>query len=149
MASKFSTGNAYKVMVDKDDSSWKYPGEYGRASAWVKRTYRDLELEKGVYGHPPPIVFEKRQEKFIHQEAIDVPHGFEAPPIGHFYVTEADGTPKTKRHLSFTPAATTQAEAEGGGVNNAGDDAGADRPDHIEIPNPEYPGTSQTQCSSG
>jgi hypothetical protein len=34
-----------------------------------------------------------------------VPPGFEAPAIGHFYVTEADGTPKTKRHLPITPAA--------------------------------------------
>jgi hypothetical protein len=50
----------------------------------------------------------------------------------------AHGTPKTKRHLSFTQAATTQAEAEGAGVDNEGDDAGTDRPDHIEIPNPEY-----------
>ena len=90
MASNFSNGSAYKAMMDKDDSSWKYPGEYGRVSAWVKRTHRDLELEKDIYGHPPPVVFEKRQEKFIHQETIDVPHGFEAPPIGHFYVTEAD-----------------------------------------------------------
>jgi hypothetical protein len=97
MASNFSNGSAYKAMMDKDDSSWKYPGEYGRVSAWVKRTHRDLELEKDIYGHPPSVVFERRQEKFIQQETIDVPHGFEAPPIGHFYVTEADGTPKTKR----------------------------------------------------
>jgi hypothetical protein len=51
MASNFSTGSAYKAMIDKDDSSWKYPGEYGRVSAWVKRTRRDLELEKDIYGH--------------------------------------------------------------------------------------------------
>ena len=53
MASNFSNGSAYKAMMDKDDSSWKYPGEYGRVSAWVKRTHRDLELEKDIYGHPP------------------------------------------------------------------------------------------------
>jgi hypothetical protein len=115
MASKFSNGSAYKAVMDKYDSSWKYPGEYGRVSAWVKRTHRDLELEKDIYGHQPPVVFEKRQERFsIHQETIDVPHGFEAPPAGHFYVTEADGTPKTKRHLSFTPAAQEEQEAGGG-----------------------------------
>jgi hypothetical protein len=148
MATHFSNGSAYKAMMDKDDSSyWKYPGEYGRVSAWVKRTRRDLELEKDIYGHPPPVVFEKRQEKFIHQEAIEVPHGFEAPPIGHFYVTEADGTPKTKRHLSFTPAATTQAEAEGARVGKM----------KVEMPVLIDPttsrsrtrSTSRTQCSSG
>jgi hypothetical protein len=88
MASFFSSSNAYKTMMDKGGSSWKYPGEYGRVSAWVKRTRRNLELEKGIYGHPPPVVFERRAEKFIHQEAIDVPPGFDAPAAGHFYVEE-------------------------------------------------------------
>jgi hypothetical protein len=132
MASKNSNGNANKTMMDKDGSSWKYLGEYGRVSAWVKRTHRDLELEKDIYGHPPPVVFEKRAEKLIQQEAIDVPPGFEAPAIGHFYVTEADGTPKTKRHLSFTPATQEQEQAEGAGVGNEGDAAGTVRPNHIE-----------------
>jgi hypothetical protein len=68
-----------------------------------------------------------------------VPHEFEAPPIGNFYVTEANDTPTTKRHLSFTPAATTQAGGAGAGVGNEGGQAGGtDRPDSIEIPNPEY-----------
>jgi hypothetical protein len=31
-----------------------------------------LELEKDIYGHPPPVVFERRAEKFIQQETIDV-----------------------------------------------------------------------------
>jgi hypothetical protein len=138
-------------MMDKDDSSWEYPGEYGRASAWVKRTHRDLELEKDIYGHPPPVVFEKRQEKFIHQEAIDVPHGFEAPPIGHFYATEADGTPKTKRHLSFTPAATTQAEAEGAGHEEQGSVMKVEMPALIDptTSRSRTRSTSRTQCSSG
>jgi hypothetical protein len=47
----------------------------------------------------------RRAEKLIHQETIDIPPGFEAPAIDHFYVEEADGTPKTKRCLSLTPAA--------------------------------------------
>jgi hypothetical protein len=33
MASKILKGGAYKAMIDKDDSSWKYPGEYGRVLA--------------------------------------------------------------------------------------------------------------------
>ena len=126
-------------MMDKDDSSWKYPGEYGRVAAWVKRTRRDLELEKDIYGHPPSVVFETRQEKFIEQETIEVPHGFSPPPTGHFYVTDENGTPQTKRHLSFTPAATEQVGGWNGvSLTSSVDSGDTDRPDRIEIPNPEY-----------
>ena len=139
MASNFSNGSAYKAMMDKDDSSWKYPGEYGRVAAWVKRTRRDLELEKDIYGHPPSVVFETRQEKFIEQETIEVPHGFSPPPTGHFYVTDENGTPQTKRHLSFTPAATEQVGGWNGvSLTSSVDSGDTDRPDRIEIPNPEY-----------
>jgi hypothetical protein len=54
---------AMKMVMDKDDRSWKYPGEHGRVPAGVKRTHRDLELEKDIYGHPPPVVFKRRAEK--------------------------------------------------------------------------------------
>jgi hypothetical protein len=140
MASNFSNGSAYKAMMDKDDSSWKYPGEYGRVSAWVKRTHRDLELEKGIYGHPPSVVFEKRQEKFIHHRR---PSRCLTDSRHHPSVTST--SPRQMAHrrpndtfLSLRPRLHSQAGAAGAGVGNVGGDAGTDRPDHIEIPNPEY-----------
>jgi hypothetical protein len=30
-----------------------HPGEYGRASAWIKKIKNDLVLNKDIYGHPP------------------------------------------------------------------------------------------------
>jgi hypothetical protein len=42
-----------------------HPSEFGRVSAWVKRTKNDLALVKEMYGHPPPIVFDRPADKFI------------------------------------------------------------------------------------
>jgi hypothetical protein len=46
-------------------------------------------------GHGLQIAFplaKRRAEKFIHQEAIDVPPGFEAPAIGHLLLRPVVGT---------------------------------------------------------
>jgi hypothetical protein len=35
-----------------------HPSEFGRVSAWVKRTKDDLALVKGMYGHPDTVPME-------------------------------------------------------------------------------------------
>jgi hypothetical protein len=86
----FKTGGAF---YEKGDTSWKHPSEFGRVSAWVKRTKNDLALEKEIYGHPPSIVFEIQAPKFIGVQAVDPPDGFEPPGQGRAYVEAPDGTP--------------------------------------------------------
>jgi hypothetical protein len=34
--------------------------QYGRAQAWLKRTMRDLEMERDVHGHQPSVIFADR-----------------------------------------------------------------------------------------
>jgi hypothetical protein len=48
-----------------------HPSEYGRASAWVKKTKNDLALVKDMYGHPPSIVFERPAEKLLTAATTD------------------------------------------------------------------------------
>jgi hypothetical protein len=55
-AATFKAGGAFHEK--KGDTSWKHPSEVGQVSAWVQRAKNDLALEKGIYGHPPSIVFE-------------------------------------------------------------------------------------------
>jgi hypothetical protein len=42
-----------------------HPGEYGRVSAWIKKTKNDLVLNKDIYGHPPFIVFERPAPQYM------------------------------------------------------------------------------------
>jgi hypothetical protein len=65
-------------VQDKDASSWKYPGEFGRAGAWLKCTKRDPKIEDDVYGHTPASAFEPTAPKFVEVLAVDTgmdPHG--------------------------------------------------------------------------
>jgi hypothetical protein len=124
------------------------PSEFGRVSAWVKRTKNDLALVKGMYGHPPSIVFERPADKLIEVTAMDPPAGYNTPEQGHAYVLAADGTPAIKRNLSLSPPDTTKRHAkhttgagtgttEAGSSSNAAPSPGA-RPDQIMTPNPDY-----------
>ena len=64
-----------------------HPGEYGRVSAWIKKTKNDLVLNKDIYGHPPSIVFERPATQYMKAKIIDpttIP-GYEAPDISHSY----------------------------------------------------------------
>jgi hypothetical protein len=40
-----------------------HPSEYGRVSAWVKRTKNDLALVKDMYGHPPSTLYSKDRQR--------------------------------------------------------------------------------------
>ena len=48
-----------------------HPGEYGRVSAWIKKTKNDLVLNKDIYGHPPSIVFERPATQYMKAKIID------------------------------------------------------------------------------
>ena len=110
--------------------------------AWKELTVQSIELQKDIYGFPPSAVFDAEQPKFIEVETIDTPDGMAPPEPNAVYYEAPDGTPKIKKHLSFTP---TREEQEAAGVNagNAGG-AGAsttfqaDRPETIRIVNPEW-----------
>jgi hypothetical protein len=110
-----TTPICYRGQVDIKDSSHRYPGELGRvASAWVKSSKNALALEKPIYGHSPAVIFEERVPRFMDIATIDTPTGMAAPEAGFYWTEEPDGTPVTRRHLSFTPPATRD-DATGGG----------------------------------
>jgi hypothetical protein len=70
----------HRRPTDHNDKTWKHPGEYGRAQAWLKRTMRDLEMERDVHGHQPPVIFANRAEMHIDIiPAIPAPAGMPAP----------------------------------------------------------------------
>jgi hypothetical protein len=74
-AQRSSTGQP----SDYDDKSWKHPGESGRASAWLKRSKRDIEMQPDVDGHPPSAIFQQRADMYITIPAIPTPTGMIAP----------------------------------------------------------------------
>jgi hypothetical protein len=47
----------YKTGGARPSDKSLHPGEYGRASAWIKKIKNDLVLNKDIYGHPPSTVF--------------------------------------------------------------------------------------------
>jgi hypothetical protein len=75
-------------------------------SVWLKRTMRDLEMEREVHGHPPPVIFVDRAEMHVDIPAIPAPAGMPAPTpnTGGAYVRQSDGTPELKRSIKFTPS---------------------------------------------
>ena len=89
---------------DYDDKSWKHPGEFGRVSAWLKRSKRDLEMQPNADGHPPSAIFQQRADMYITIPAIPTPAGMTAPDAstGEAYIRRTDGTPKLKRSINFT-----------------------------------------------
>jgi hypothetical protein len=89
---------------DYDDKSWKHPGEFGRVSAWLKRSKRDLEIQPNVDGHPPSAIFQQRADMYITIPAIPTPAGMTAPDAstGEAYLRRTDGAPKLKRSINFT-----------------------------------------------
>jgi hypothetical protein len=82
-----------------NDRSWKHPGEFGRASAWPKRSRRDLEMQPNADGHPPSAIFQQRADMYITIPAIPTPAGMTAPDAstGEAYIRRTDGTPRPKR----------------------------------------------------
>jgi hypothetical protein len=88
-----------------------HPGEYGRVSAWVKKTKNDLVLVKDIYGQPSSIVFERVAGKFLEVATIDPGAGYAPPPPGdrQSYIVAADGTPTLKRPIDFSPPDTAAA----------------------------------------
>ena len=47
----------YKTGGGTPSDKSMHPGEYGRVSAWIKKTKNDLVLlNKDIYGHPPHYV---------------------------------------------------------------------------------------------
>jgi hypothetical protein len=136
-----TTSKTGGATYEKGDTSWKHPSEFGRVSAWVKRTKNDLALEKEIYGHPPSIVFEIQAPNFIEVQTIDPPDGLEPPGQGRAYVEASDGTPAICRNISFTPAAggasTTENTADNGADGGSTENQAA-RPEKIRIPNPDW-----------
>jgi hypothetical protein len=102
------------ATTDHDDKTWKHPGEFGRAHAWLKRTKRDLKMERDVHGHPPSVIFLNRAEMYIDIPAIPAPAGMPAPTpnTGGAYIRQSDGTPELKRLLNFTPSVEENAGTE-------------------------------------
>jgi hypothetical protein len=94
--------------TDHDDKTWKHPGEFGRVQAWLKRTMRDLEMEREVHEHPPSVIFADRAELYIDIPAIPAPAGMPAPTpnTGEAYIRRQSdaGTPELKRSIDFTAA---------------------------------------------
>jgi hypothetical protein len=96
--------------TDHDGKTWKHPGEYERAQAWLKlkRTKRDLETESEVHGHPhpPSVIFVDRAEMYVDIPTIPAPARMVAPKpgTGEAYIRDVNGTPTPKRSINFTPS---------------------------------------------
>jgi hypothetical protein len=139
----------YKTGGAPSDKSM-HPGEYGRVSAWVKKTKNDLALVKDMYGHPPSIVFERPAEKLLKVATIDPPAGYAPPGDRQSYIEAADRTPSLKRTIDFSPPDTAAATGARSATNPAtqsrwGNGAGihppqapAARPEFITIANPDF-----------
>jgi hypothetical protein len=105
--STYAQQSSTRRPTDHDDKTWKHPGEFGRVQAWLKRTMRDLEMEREVHGHPPSVIFADRAEVYIDIPAIPAPAGMPAPTpnTGEAYIRrQSDGTPELKRSINFTPS---------------------------------------------
>jgi hypothetical protein len=89
-----------------------HPGEYGRASAWIKKIKNDLVLNKDIYGHPPSTVFDRPATQYMRAMAIDPGTGYETAGDKQSYVVAADGTPQLRRHIDFSPPDTNGANVE-------------------------------------
>jgi hypothetical protein len=61
----------YKTGGGTPSDKNMHPGEYGRVSAWIRKTKNDLVLNKDIYGHPPSIVFEKPAPQYMKAKIID------------------------------------------------------------------------------
>jgi hypothetical protein len=53
---------------------------------------RDLEMERDIHGHPPPVIFADQAEMYIDIPAIPVPAGMPAPTpnIGEAYIRKSN-----------------------------------------------------------
>jgi hypothetical protein len=66
--------------------------KHTRVQAWLKRTMRDLEMEREVHGHPPSDIFADRAELYIDIPTIPAPAGMPTPTpnTGEAYYISAD-----------------------------------------------------------
>ena len=62
---------------------------------------------------------------------MDTPEGMTTSEAGSYYTMATDGTPTTRRHIFYAPAAIAEAET-------AENQQAPVRPDSIQIPNPEF-----------
>ena len=112
--STYAQQSSTRRPPDHDDKTWKRPGEFGRVQARLKRTKRDLKMEREVHGQSPSVIFLDRAEMHIDIPAIPAPAGMPAPTpnTGEAYIRQSDGTPKLKRSLNFTPSIESDAGRE-------------------------------------
>ena len=69
--------SALNQPTDHDDKEWQHPGEFGRVTAWLDRSKRDLRMVKKVDGNPPSAIFKPRETMFINVPAIPTPAGMD------------------------------------------------------------------------
>jgi hypothetical protein len=119
-----------------------HPGEYGRVSAWIKKTKNDLVLNKDIYGHPPSIVFERPATQYMKARIIDPDTIPGYPPQGdnHSYIAAPNGTPALRRHIDFSPPGTNGASTGLGVAStllNLGTPGTGDA-NYLTVLNPDY-----------
>ena len=71
----------YKTGGGTPSDKSMHPGEYGRVSAWIKKTKSDLVLNKDIYGHPPSIVFERPAPQYMKARTIDPGTGYDTQQV--------------------------------------------------------------------
>jgi hypothetical protein len=125
----------YKTGGALSDKSL-HPGEYGRASAWIKKIKNDLVLNKDIYGHPPSTVFERPANQYVGVMTTDPGAGYAALGDQQSYIVAADGTPLLKRNIDFSPPDTA-------GAGNA-----LQTPERSTNP-VKSPTTSNPRCKTG
>ena len=102
----------YKTGGGTPSDKSMHPGEYGRVSAWIKKTKNELVLNKDIYGHPPSTVFERPATQYMRVRTTDPGTGYDTAGANQSYVVAANGTPQLRRHIDFSPPDTTGASTE-------------------------------------
>ena len=97
----------------------------------MKTSKTGLALERSICGSSPAVVLEERAPMSIDCLTMDTPEGMTTSEAGSYYTMATDGTPTTRRHISYAPAAMVEAET-------AENQQAPVRPDSIQIPNPEF-----------
>jgi len=89
--------------TNHDDKGWQHPGEFGRVTAWLDRSKRDLRMARNIDGNAPSAIFKPREDMFISVPAMPTPAGMDEPDAntGEAYIRKSDGTPKLKGSMNF------------------------------------------------